>query len=79
MDHEKIAAGPQQPRSLVLRDERAGYVNNPPRLQLDTVPLKDGKAYAGLAVNLFKAVKEPLLKRNKSSNQVNAHVVLLEG
>jgi len=33
--HEKIAAGPQQPRSSVLRGERAGYVNNPPRLQLD--------------------------------------------
>ena len=35
LGHEKIAAGPQQPRSLVLRGERAGYVNNPPRLQLD--------------------------------------------
>jgi hypothetical protein len=32
--HEKITAGPQQPRSLVLRGERTGYVNNPPRLQL---------------------------------------------
>ena len=33
MGHEKIAAGPQQPRSQVLRGERAGYVNNPHRLQ----------------------------------------------
>jgi hypothetical protein len=30
---KKIAAGPQQPQSQVLRGERAGYVNNPPRLQ----------------------------------------------
>ena len=36
LGYEKIAAGPQQPRSLVLRGERAGYVNNPPRLQLDS-------------------------------------------
>ena len=35
LGHEKIAAGPQQPRSPVLRGERAGYVNNPPRLQLE--------------------------------------------
>ena len=33
LGYEKIAAGPQQPRSQVLRGERAGYVNNPPHLQ----------------------------------------------
>ena len=40
LGHEKIVAGLQQPRSPVLRGERAGYVNNPPRLQLDLRMMK---------------------------------------
>jgi hypothetical protein len=32
LGHQKFAAGPQQPRTEILRGKRAGYVNNPPRL-----------------------------------------------
>ena len=50
LDHEKIAAGPRQPRSLVSRGERAGYVNNPPRLQLEfeTKQVKGEATYTNL-------------------------------